>query len=378
MKIDWNKPAAASAALAAAKKNELGDIFSSFDPTKPAHRASLVSLPDSVYERLAKHAEDLGKFARAAYFLVEEEATDAAIRIYDALLHAKDVSDVVASNTLYALATGWRGDAADVARAKRHIKRWSPVGKRYLPLCSNLALLLVHLGEHDEAIANLRRCVLLSDPTLDLDDPGYAPLRKLPDFKKLSKLQPTYPASLQTLAFHSKLNIPVTSDGLRRCAIELIDAEPEPLSKTGFPSGLTAKADAVFSVFGATQDGGLLAFWERKEGTPLEERPVVIFGSDGMFSVYAPHLLGFLTLLGHGCSAADMEGIGFRLKSKKARGVEREGEGLPLPSLARVAAFAAALAKRTPSIAKRKAVADRDAAIALIPEFAEAVLAFRA
>lgn len=370
MKIAWSKPKSIVATVEAL--STFDDLFESFDPSEPSHRGSLALLSDAVFTKIVKEVDDLHKFIRAGYLYSEDENMDAALRVYDALLLADEtkVTDVGASNALFALTKDWKGDAADVARANRYIKRWSHKGQKFIPLCSNLAAVLVCLGKHEEAIANLQRCVLLNDPTLDLEFSGFAPLRKLPAFKALAKLKPTYPAALQTLAMHLNLNIPASAEGAASCDIEWLYAEPMPLSKTGFPSGLSSKADACLSVFGETQDGGLLAFWERKEGVAIEDRPIVILGSDGMFSVYAPHLLGFLTLLSHGCRVHGMENIGVRLGGKKQRLVP-EG-GLP-PSLKRIPKFAAALASRTPAIAKRKAAADRDAAIALIPELGEAL-----
>jgi hypothetical protein len=129
-------------------------------------------------------------------------------------------------------------------------------------------------------------------------------------------------------------------------------------------------------VFGETTDGGLLAFWQNNEGTPIEKRPIVIFGSDGMVSVYAPHLLGLCTLLAHGCSIHTMEGLGFRPDAKTTR--VAANRHVTAPTLKRIPTFAAALQARAPQIAKRKATDDRDAALALIPVLREAIATLRA
>ena len=55
-----------------------------------------------------------------------------------------------------------------------------------------------------------------------------------------------------------------------------------------------------YRVFGQDGTGGYAAFWIVREGQPLEEQPIVFFGSEGELGVVARHLGDYLWLLAGG------------------------------------------------------------------------------
>ncbi len=55
-----------------------------------------------------------------------------------------------------------------------------------------------------------------------------------------------------------------------------------------------------YRVFGQDGTGGLAALWLVREGQPLEEQPVVFFGSEGALGVVASNLYDYLWLLAGG------------------------------------------------------------------------------
>lgn len=57
---------------------------------------------------------------------------------------------------------------------------------------------------------------------------------------------------------------------------------------------------AEYRIFGQDGTGGYAAFWLVREGRPIEEQPIVFFGSEGELGVVARNLNDYLWLLAGG------------------------------------------------------------------------------
>jgi len=90
---------------------------------------------------------------------------------------------------------------------------------------------------------------------------------------------------------------------------------------------------AEFRIFGQDGTGGYAAFWLVREGRPIEDQPIVFFGSEGEVGVVASNLADYLWLLADGLGP--LEAVEYGAESAKAN-----------PEFARFAQEHAAAAKR--------------------------------
>lgn len=135
-----------------------------------------------------------------------------------------------------------------------------------------------------------------------------------------------------------------------------------------------------FAVFGGMAGGGHVALWRREPKAPIAECPVVIFGADGMVSVYARDFTGFLVLLSHGYAldVAASNGIRFDDELTLDNSITRMGRVTLASQLLTVdEALFAEMQRWEPAIVKRDAAEELFAGAGMLPRYLYAELADR-
>lgn len=338
--------------------------WDSFSPLTPAHRATLAAQsPAELAKLVMLEVEGLGD---AAYFLADEDDNlDAALRVYDALLKAPldtfDPRD--ACNATHWLAAA-NEHTVDAARSARYLKRWARLARENPALYLNLAMLETQLKEPVKAVALLREGLEQGAPKLreQLASRELQALRKTPGFSALKTIKPVYPTALREL----QLALCITFDD---DFVEAgVNADLESIQGTLDSKGvaelyeLTPATAREFLQFGSSGDGGIYAFW-RKGQLPLEQCPVVYFGSDGLLGVLATDLVGFLVLFAHGVGASDAESWGFTFGEWALETTSGA------PSFKANKPVLKQLTQWLPAVAKRAPRAEWKAVLALAPDF---------
>ncbi len=349
--------------------------------------AALAKLSPAELAALVANGANPWKLAMAAHTLGEQKQLDATLRIFDALLEVPlhDLGLMPACNGTYWLtvaneqANGIEHGIEheiDKARNRKYLERWGPVAKKFTMLYVNLANLDIALGRPQRAVAWLREAVLQGDHQIaeqlrDKSKPDqFAPLRKLPAFRALLKLEPLVPPALRGL--HATMYLHLDEhvvEAAKDCDLnEIMDSFEEEVGDAEMHRGhmysLGAKGKRLFKPFGLVTGNSDVAFWERTPGQPLAKQPIVLFGSRGNVSVCAKDFDGFLTLLGHRCSLRELGDAGFHYKDAEWTPPKPRELGKLKPNKRMLAA----LAKWAPQITKRKPDAERQAALALVPE----------
>jgi len=243
-------------------------------------------------------------FAESAWQLYGEGKREAALDLFDAVVASPrdDEPGWVGVNATFILTAKIADGDDDPERARAYLERYASLGEHNSPVLLNLALLQIHLGELDAAIATLRTSVELGDPTIGecietSDD--LAPLRGRPGWERLLAATPKYPVALRRLKTALYAEDAILAKG----------AAAVDLSLRGKPGKGVAKRfegakDQDFAVIGDAADGGLWALWRRDPKAPVEALPVVVV-RQGQMAVYAPDIQSFLALLACGYSFDD-------------------------------------------------------------------------
>jgi hypothetical protein len=369
--VDWTDVTAIREALAA--KLPAKDMVRTLRHEQVSVQKAITSLTDAELGALAAAGSTMTyKLLAVANRCFDRKQFEAALRIHDHLVEVplKELPSSAGAQALLHVQDDEHKMGVMRDRARRYLDHYLPFGPENTGIFLNASFVCVELGELDRAVEQLRSALLGGEAGMDgwLANPAFKPLHGLSSFSKLETLKPLYPPALRAL----KLSLCVRHEDAIVEQARAIDLEWLEGTFTQAIEGYPAIDARPFCVFGSTGDGGDIAFWRRPGARDdLATQPIVIFGSDGMLSVYADCLASFFCLFSSTVSLLRMESEGFReaapwvapAKTKRAPKAKK--------------AMLDWLAKAKIDVGRRDAASAIDAAMALVPELQAAVFPAR-
>ncbi len=365
-KVRWTDPASVRAAIAA-KADEV--LAADMRGSNLGVQKTLSALTPAELEKLAALDPAIAQeMARAAYAICMRRKFDAGIAIYDAIADSAKLDDLedptIGVNATWHLARAPK-PLRDAKRVARYASFFEPISAINPVIWLNIATLQVEIGDPKAAVLSLKKALVLGD-FITHAKLGTAPMKswkKYPGFKDLAKVEPEYPFGLRALQQWAMHDDARARRFLRKLDLEAVYGTFEHDASALYPG----VDDKDFDVFGTSFDGALWAFWRRKKNAKVSEMPVVVFGSDGFLGVYADSLDAMLCLFVHGWTLSDVEELGFNYSN------EAWSPPKTLSKLKADGTLRSMLSKIAPAAMKLDATKARAAAIALMPDFIEAV-----